>query len=165
MKLLFDTGLGDGLWLFENDSIKCEQKFITDVLGRGLGGDINGKKSRVENLILNNFELKKALVSYPDSLSFSQLDIIKDRNGSLGGEILKRFNWFLDYKNKVFYFKKNRYFKEPFNYNMSGIEVQHSGLTWVSEKIGYSGVNTGYSSDLNNKQVVIIVLYLIIRLK
>ena len=25
---------------------------------------------------------------------------------SVNGEILKRFNWFLDYKNKLFYFKK-----------------------------------------------------------
>ena len=98
IKLLMDTGLGDGLWLFENDSIRCNQKYITDILGRGLGGDIRGKKSRVETLELNNFKLNDALVSYPDSLSFSQLDVVKGRNGSLGGDIIKRFNWFLDYE-------------------------------------------------------------------
>jgi len=135
LKLLFDTGLGDGLWLFENDSIKCNTSFINDILGRGLGGDITGKKSRVDKLEVSNVILKDALVSYPDTLSFSQINLIEGRNGSLGGEILKRFNWFLDYKNKLFYFKKNNNFNVPFNYNMSGIEVQHVGLTWVKEYI------------------------------
>lgn len=148
-KLLVDTGLGDGLWLFENDSINCKQKYIKDILGRGLGGDIEGKKSRVELLDLNGFILNDALVSYPDSLSFNQLDITKGRNGSLGGEIMKRFNWFLDYNNKKFYFKKNKYFNEPFNYNMSGIEVQHIGLTWISEKVGFSQIQPGYNTNTN----------------
>ncbi|WP_445455012.1 PDZ domain-containing protein [Flavobacterium sp. HNIBRBA15423] len=148
-KLLVDTGLGDGLWLFENDSINCKQKYIKDILGRGLGGDIEGKKSRVELLDLNGFILNDALVSYPDSLSFNQLDITKGRNGSLGGEIMKRFNWFLDYNNKKFYFKKNKYFNEPFNYNMSGIEVQHIGLTWISEKVGFSQIQPGYNTNSN----------------
>lgn len=146
IKLLIDTGLGDGLWLFENDSIKCKQDYIIDFLGRGFGGDVMGKKSRVEKLILNDFSLEDALVSYPDSLSFSQFEVIKGRNGSLGGEILKRFNWFFDYKNKVFYFRKNKFFTLPFNYNMSGIEVQHSGLNWVPEKIN-TKVFTNY--DIN----------------
>jgi hypothetical protein len=32
-KLLFDTGLGDGLWLFENDTLKSEKQFFNDILG------------------------------------------------------------------------------------------------------------------------------------
>ena len=30
LNLLFDTGLGDGLWLFENDSIQCNSNFFID---------------------------------------------------------------------------------------------------------------------------------------
>lgn len=149
IKLLIDTGLGDGLWLFENDSIKCNQKYITDFLGRGFGGDVMGKKSRVEKLILNDFTLNDALVSYPDSLSFNQFEIVKGRNGSLGGEILKRFNWFLDYKNRTFYFRKNKLFYQPFNYNMSGIEVQHTGLNWVSERVN-TKIMTNYDTNKSN---------------
>ena len=37
------------------------------------------------------------------------LRIYKDRNGSLGGDILKRFNLFFDYANKKLYLKKNRF--------------------------------------------------------
>jgi len=128
VKLLVDSGLGDGLWLFENDFIKCSSKYFVDVLGRGLGGDVTGKKSRVDNLIIQQFIFKEALVSYPDSLIFDNFDMIIDRNGSLGGEILKRFNWIIDYKNQQFYFKKNTLFNLPFHYNMSGIEIQHNGI-------------------------------------
>lgn len=138
IKLLMDTGLGDGLWLFENDSIKCDTQYFNDLLGIGLGGDIIGKKSRVHKLEFSDHLLEEALVSYPDSSSLYQLDLINGRNGSIGGGITKRFNWILDYKNQIFYFKKNKFFEEPFNYNMSGIEVQHTGLTWVPEKLTFN---------------------------
>ncbi len=132
--LLFDTGLSDGLWLFEDDKIKCSDVYFTDFLGKGLGGDIMGKKSRVKKLKINNFELKDALVSFPDSNSVESLNLVKDRKGSIGGEILKRFNWFLDYENDFFYMKTNKFLNEPFDYNMSGIEIQHDGVDLVKEK-------------------------------
>lgn len=134
LKFLFDTGLGDGLWLFENDSIKCNSNFFLDFLGRGLSGDIYGKKSRVKSVSIENNELKDVLVSYPDVNFFDKSTVVKNRNGSIGGAVLKRFNWILDYENQKIYFKKNNYFDKPFNYNMSGIEVQHSGFQFVKEK-------------------------------
>lgn len=134
-KLLLDTGLGDGLWLFENDTLQCKHRFFRDVLGRGLTGEITGKKSRVDELFINNFKLNEALVSYPDSVSVSDLDKLQGRNGSLGGEILKRFNWILNYETESFYFKKNKLFDEEFNYNMAGIEVQHNGSQWIKQTL------------------------------
>ncbi|MQP23815.1 hypothetical protein GFJ94_01910 [Flavobacterium sp. LMO8] len=139
VKLLFDTGLGDGLWLFENDSLKCKNDFFVDLLGVGLSGEIFGKRSRIEQISFDGLILKDALVSYPDSLSFNQISLLNDRNGSLGGDIIKRFNWFLDYENKQFYFKKNTLFNSSFEYNMSGIEIQHSGLQWVKEAVRKEG--------------------------
>jgi hypothetical protein len=135
LKLLFDTGLGDGLWLFENDSIKCNSNFFIDILGRGLSGDVEGKKSRVKEVTFPNSSLKKVLVSYPDKKFFDQFKILKNRNGSLGGDIIKRFNWFFDYENQTFYYKKNTFFDLPFEYNMSGIEVQHAGSQWVKDEV------------------------------
>ncbi|HLO72909.1 MAG TPA: PDZ domain-containing protein [Flavobacterium sp.] len=134
-KLLIDTGLGDGLWLFENDTIKTPKLFFDDVLGRGLGGDIFGKRSRVKKIEMVNYKIQDALVSFPDSISFPQHNLIKSRNGSLGGAITKRFNWLIDYENQKVYYKKNDFFNKPFNYNMSGIELQHSGLQWIKEEI------------------------------
>ena len=134
LKLLFDTGLSDGLWLFENDKIICDRPFFNDFLGRGLSGDIKGKRSRVNKVVFSDIEINEALVSYPDSINFSQISIIEGRNGSLGGEIIKRFNWFLDYENETFYYQKNKLLESSFEYNMSGIEVQHSGLELIKKE-------------------------------
>ncbi|WP_338377128.1 aspartyl protease family protein [uncultured Flavobacterium sp.] len=142
LKLLLDTGLSDGLWLFnKNDIFDKNQKFISDVLGVGLSGEIYGKRSRIDKLNLSKFDFNDVLVAYPDSLSFKNIKILEDRDGSLGGEIIKRFNLFLDYKNHNIYIKPNKNINDPFNYNMSGIDVQHDGIEVIKEKITlYNGI-------------------------
>lgn len=147
LNLLFDTGLGDGLWLFENDTIQCNSNFFIDFLGRGLTGDISGKRSRVDEVFLENLVLQNVLVSYPEISFFEDMKMHKTRNGSLGGEITKRFNWFLDYENQTFYFKKNTLFDLPFEYNMSGIEVQHAGSQWVKEEIRDNPPNASINAN------------------
>lgn len=142
-KLLLDTGLSDGLWLFENKDIKCTGKYFEDFLGKGLSGNINGKRSRVDNIILDKYSFDAALVSYPDSISLRQLDVIDGRNGSIGGEIIKRFNWFFDYNAKQVYFKRNTFYKNEFHYNMSGIEMQHSGKEWIKEEVRATPTSNG----------------------
>src|SRR5690606_31359042 len=86
VKLLFDTGLSDGLWLFEDHQIVSSSHYFTDVLGKGLSGDIYGKKSRVKKLQMDNFLLNEALVSYPDTSFILNKQKVINRNGSLGGE-------------------------------------------------------------------------------
>lgn len=135
LKLLFDTGLSDGLWLFENDKIKCGSQFIEDFLGKAISGDVYGKKARISSLTFKNYILEQPLVSYPTVSFFDKNNLVENRNGTLGGEIIKRFNWILDYENKEFYLEKNKNYNLPFNYNMSGIEVQHSGFQLVKEKV------------------------------
>jgi len=147
LSLLFDTGLGDGLWLFENDTIQCNSNFFIDFLGRGLTGDITGKKSRVEEVYLEHLVLQNVLVSYPQINFFDEMKMLKSRNGSLGGEITKRFNWFLDYQNQTFYYKKNTLFDLPFEYNMSGIEVQHVGSQWVKKEIRENSSNGSINAN------------------
>jgi hypothetical protein len=152
LKLLFDTGLGDGLWLFENDSISCNSNFFIDFLGKGISGDVYGKKSRLEEVNLENNALKSVLVSYPNISFFDKNMIVQNRNGSLGGGILKRFNWFLDYENNKVYFKKNNLFDKPFNYNMSGIEVKHSGFQFikVNEQFSFNTIKFDNNFDIND---------------
>lgn len=133
LMLLMDTGLGDGLWLFENDSIKSNSNFFFDILGRGLGGDIQGKKSRIDYLNIDDFKLPQAIVSYPDSTAVKMLELVKGRSGSLGGEVLKRFNWFIDYSNQLVYFQKNKNYTVPFSYNMAGVEFQHAGSQLIEK--------------------------------
>lgn len=135
LKLLVDTGLGDGLWLFENDEIKSNSNYFEDVLGEGIGGTVFGKKSRLDEIEFSKFRFKSPLVSYPDTASYKQLRLIKNRNGSLGGAMLKRFSMIMDYKGEQLFLKKSIFYDDPFNYNMSGIEVQHGGIEWVKEEL------------------------------
>ena len=137
VKLLLDTGSSDAVWLFPNKkyNIQVPKKYFEDFLGRGISGSIFGKKSKLENLNLGNFNINSPNVSFPDSLFTYKINLKNGRNGSIGSEILKRFNTILDYKNQKIYLKSNSFFYEKFGYNMSGIEIQHNGLNWIKEEI------------------------------
>lgn len=135
VKLLIDSGGSDALWLFENETIgltASENNFV-DFLGHGLNGSVYGKRSKIESFSINSFELPHTNVAFPDSTSISSAKIFTDRNGSLAGNILKRFNVIIDYKKGLIQLKKSKYFKEPFSYNKSGIELEHNGIRLVQE--------------------------------
>ncbi len=136
VKLLIDSGGSDALWLFEDDSLGIEltHPFFEDFLGYGLNGSVYGKRSTIDALILKSFVLENANVAYPDNTSIIAAKTNKDRNGTLAGNILKRFNVIIDYKNAKITLKKNSYFKEKFSYNKSGIELAHDGVRLVKEK-------------------------------
>lgn len=133
--LLVDSGSSDGLWLFEDEEedIVLPNKSFDDFLGRGLSGSIYGKRSKIKNLSIAGFKLENVKVAFPDSLATVYVRRNKRRNGSLGGEVLKRFNLIYDYEGGTLSFKKNGNFKEPFNYNMSGIELQYDGIRLVHQ--------------------------------
>jgi hypothetical protein len=136
VKLLIDSGGSDALWFFENtkSEIQCPPLNFIDYLGEGLSGSIYGKRSRINRFKIGNFEFKEPTASFPDSTSVAFVKTFKDRNGSIGGKILKRFDVILDYPNKKLSLKKNRHFNEPFNYNMSGIDLVYHGQILVKEK-------------------------------
>ena len=73
------------------------------------------------------------MASFPDTLSTTNVDKNIGRGGSIGSDIIRRFTIVLDYKSNRVYLKKNSRFDDPFNINMSGIEIQHKGLQWISE--------------------------------
>ncbi len=137
VKLLIDSGGGDALWLFEHSHPKIivSENYFKDYLGKGLNGNIYGKRSKIDKLIIGGFIFENASVSYPDSTSIVAVHKNKDRNGTLGAGILKRFHVILDYPNRKITLKKNsRFFKEPFLYNKSGIELVYGGERLVKEK-------------------------------
>lgn len=134
-KLLIDTGNSDALWLFkERDArIILSKKFINDYLGRGLNGDIYGQRSRVKSLQILNFKIDNPIAAFPDSLHTNTVVLSENRVGSVGSEIIKRFNVIFDYESNVLYLKKNDLFADSFEFNKSGIELQHQGLQWAME--------------------------------
>jgi hypothetical protein len=136
VKLLIDTGGSDAIWLFEDQKagISIPDKFFDDFLGRGLSGSVYGKRAKIDNFILKEFNLKEVNAAFPDSVSIAYAKRIKDRNGSVSGEILKRFNIIFDYQKAKVTVRKNANFKRPFYYNKSGITLEHSGVRVVKQR-------------------------------
>ncbi len=135
VKMLLDTGSSDAVWLFENDSIPLPRDYYMDFLGKGLAGDVYGKRTRLSQVQIGSFVLKNAKAAFPNMSVYDAVTDLGDRNGSFGGGLLKRFNIVFDYPNKKISLKKNINFKMPFQYNMSGIDLQHAGVRYVSERI------------------------------
>lgn len=124
LNLLIDSGSWDAIWLFEDGSqmVNIPSKHIVDYLGFGLNGEIHGKKSRINYVQLGSVKLEQPTTSFPDTASTRKISRL-ERNGTIGGEILKRFTTIYDYKNQKLFVKKNKKINEKFNYNMAGMEL------------------------------------------
>jgi hypothetical protein len=136
VKLLIDSGGSDALWLFEEDSlgIHAGNIFFEDFLGHGLTGSVYGKRSKVDGFSIKSFNLNQVNVSFPNPESLIYVRQHKERNGSIAGNMLKRFNLIIDYPNETITFSKNRYFHEPFSYNKSGIELEQNAVRLIKQK-------------------------------
>ena len=136
LKLLIDTGGSDDLWLFEDDStgIKAlKDKYFNDYLGRGLSGNVYGKRSKVEIFKINQFEFSMVNTAFPDSSAVFLARSFKERSGSISGGLLRRFNLIFDYNKSQLTLKKNANYNLPFEYNKSGIVIEQRGMRLVRE--------------------------------
>tara|TARA_R110002020_G_scaffold321710_1_gene537566 strand:- start:47783 stop:49117 length:1335 start_codon:yes stop_codon:yes gene_type:complete len=137
VKLLIDSGSSDALWLFEDldRGLGVPRDNYVDFLGQGLSGSIYGKRTKIDGIKLAGFLLKDAKTAFPDLQYFNSMTTFGDRNGSLGGEVLKRFTLVFNYGNSALSLRKNSLFNKPFDFNLSGIDIQHNGMRYISESI------------------------------
>nr|WP_321222172.1 aspartyl protease family protein [uncultured Psychroserpens sp.] len=153
VKLLIDTGSSDALWLFEDSDhgITAENNnYFQDFLGRGLSGNVHGKRSKISAFKLKDFILKDVNAAFPDSIAIKHAKRIENRNGSLSAEILRRFNVIFDYENAKLILKKNSNYKDEFRYNRSGIVLEQRGFRVVKEIVNKKSIdNYGRSNDDN----------------
>jgi len=108
-KMLLDTGSSDAVWIFEDETqdLRVPKKYFDDYIGMGVGGDVYGKRSRLKEIQLGEYSLKNTNLAFPG--------------------LIRRFNLVIDVPNQKLYFKKNSYFNEPFEYDMSGLVVEQMG--------------------------------------
>ncbi|WP_203295931.1 aspartyl protease family protein [Luteirhabdus pelagi] len=151
--LLLDSGSSDAIWLFgENDFIsKAPSNYFKDFLGLGLSGNIYGKRSRLDMVSVGDFMLQDVNVSFPDTTSLRELVFYDERDGSIGGDMLRRFTIWVDYKGQRLRLRKNRSFSNPFHYNMSGLTIQHDGLEVYEEQFSVYQSNE-VSDQFQNKE-------------
>ena len=134
LSMLIDSGSGDAIWLFGNDSgVKLPDNYFKDFLGFGIGGSVYGSRSRIESINFGQFKLPEITASFPDTLYYRNIETFEKRNGSIGAQVLKRFHLTIDYPGKKLRFKPNKFFNEPFEYDMSGVVVAHDGFTVIKD--------------------------------
>jgi hypothetical protein len=126
--MLIDTGAELNAWLqsFKENSVQIPSKNVKATIGQGFNGEITGKIGRLPEICFGRYCFKNPIVSFPDSGSISgivdNVDNLK-RDGTVGSQLLSRFNYFIDYNQKQFYFKPNNNFNKLFSYNIAGIEI------------------------------------------
>jgi len=152
-KLLVDLGNSDPIWLFPAliKDFVYNRPNIDDFLGRGFNGDIYGKRSRIHYFYLGSFKFEKPLTAMPDEFSIQHVNLVEDRKGSVGGEIIRRFTTVFDYTHEKLYLRKNKNFNDPFHFNMSGLDFQQDGLQWEQDVVRVETSQIpGTSNDLMN---------------
>ncbi len=125
IKMLIDTGAQLNAWFqtLTNKAINIPEKSIHGRIGEGLSGEITGYYARVPQICIANFCVKNPVVAFPDSSTIAALVGNTDRDGTIGSQLLSRFNLIIDFEGRKFCFKPNHNFKNPFYYNIAGIEV------------------------------------------
>lgn len=99
-------------------------------LGRGLSGKIDGKIGRVSKFNFASHDFKEVVTSFPDTIVLGTKEerFSIFRQGSIGGEILKRFVVTLNYHQKLMVLKPIKsVIKKPFESDMSGIDLRAMG--------------------------------------
>lgn len=125
VNLLVDTGASDAIWLSKksDERIQYPENHIETFIGRGLSGDLYGIKGRIDGIWVGPLILPQPIVAFPNSEIIDNLISSNDRNGTLGAEILRRFDVTIDYRNSRLTLRPTNKIKDDFNYNMSGMEV------------------------------------------
>lgn len=146
-KLIIDLGAGHPVSL-ENMIKKhgLPQKFIIANLGVGLTGPIAGFLSRIDEVDVGKYKLKKVITSFPNDYDEATMKLLAvPRDGNLGVGLLKRFMVIFDYADNALYLKPNANFRDPFEHDMSGIEYYAAGDDFTH--IVISRVEPGSAAD------------------
>jgi len=156
LNFLIDSGLGDAMWMLSDDNqgIKVPERYFEDFLGLGMSGSVYGLRSRIKSLKLGRFELEEVTASFPDSIYIQEMQTYKLRNGSIFAQILKRFNLTIDYPNKKLRLSPNKNFNAPFEYDMSGVIIAHTGFSYVKKL--RSGILPKANNQENNEPGILV---------
>lgn len=125
MKFLVDSGLSNPIWIDTRSEtvLVPTANSIYSYLGYGLNGDIYGRVSRIPKVRIGDFSFRSIIAAFPDSAYIGSAANLNYRNGSIGSEILRRFNVVLSYPDRKIGLRPNASFKQVFFLDMSGIEV------------------------------------------
>lgn len=129
VKLMVDTGASHALLLDVRNmnDIGFPEKLLTSRLGQGLGGEIPGFLGRMSECNLAGYEFEEVLSSIPIDGAYIKAIKRGSRHGTIGGDLLTRFNVTFDYPNQKMYLQRGDRFRDEFDFDMSGITLGATG--------------------------------------
>lgn len=129
LDIMIDTGASHAALIDYSvlDTAMMPDEQIIVRLGRGIAGEIPGFVGRMDSLTISKFNFKDVLVSTPFDGAYNNTIKRGSRVGTIGGDVLKRFNVTFDYNAEKIYLIKSDAFKEGFEYNMSGMTINAVG--------------------------------------
>jgi len=153
--MLLDIGSSDSVWVFDDLNItsEIEKNYFEDFLGLGLSGSIYGRRSRVNDVAIGSFNFKEVNVAIPESSALVKSRMIQGRKGSVGAQLMKRFNIIINYSENEISLKKNRYYNNDFYYNMSGLTLEHNGMLIVKNRMAKRGSITRNSQNSDSESI------------
>lgn len=131
VKLLLDTGAGHAVMLNTYATgVPLPDTLVNVQLGIGLSGKISGYLGRLDKVRIGKFDLAQVVASFPDSASFGgKIRSKDDRQGNIGGELLRRFVVTVNYPDQFMALKPIRKaMKESFEHDMSGMDLRAKGM-------------------------------------
>ncbi len=113
MSMYIDYASGEALELLTGPGMKYRvPDSATEVfLGRGLSGDVYGKRGRAARLLIGPWELREVRAAFTPAEVRSRQ---QGADGILGNDIFRRFNVIFSYAQEKLWLKPNSHFGEPF---------------------------------------------------
>jgi len=133
---LIDTGASMAISLFD-DEVPIPSPYIEAFLGQGLSGNVYGKLARSPSFEIGSFQLDKVITGFPipEALGGTEQNI--DWYGNIGAEVISRFRVIFDYTHEKVWLRKSSDFEDPFEYNLSGLELLSEGQDFSTFVISY----------------------------
>jgi Aspartyl protease/PDZ domain len=91
----------------------------------GVGGTAQAFSARLKSMRFGSFELQNSVARF--SRATRGDDASSKYGGLIGGEILRRFKMVFDYSRRQVILEANAYFSEPFEVDMSGLDLATEG--------------------------------------
>lgn len=129
LDIMVDTGASHAALLDFGDiqASALPQDRIVTRLGTGIAGEIRGYLSRLDTLAIADFTFEEVLFSAPFEGVYNKSIKRGSKYGTIGGELLHRFNVTLDYQGQMIYLQKSNRYKDSFEYDMSGLTLNATG--------------------------------------
>ena len=139
IKMLIDTGAQLNAWFqtVRSNAAEIPEKRVYARIGEGFSGDLYGYLARIPQICFNQYCFHNPIVVFPDSMMIADIMRKSDRDGTIGNELLSRFNTIIDFKNAALYLKPNHYFKDNFYYNIAGLEITQPNPNLPSFEVAY----------------------------